>query len=70
MKASWNGHHEVVLYLLEHQANVNAKDNVRNQMLVVMMIIIIIIKGLTIMTKMMMVIMIFVIYNEDGDDCS
>ena len=68
MKASWNGHHEVVLYLLEHQANVNAKDNVRNQMIVV--IIIIIIKGLTIMIKMMMVIMIVVIYNEDGDDCS
>jgi hypothetical protein len=71
MKASWNGHHEVVLYLLEHQANVNAKDNVRNQMIVVMIIIIIIIiKGLTIMIKMMMVIMIVVIYNEDGDDCS
>jgi len=69
MKASWNGHHEVVLYLLEHQANVNAKDNVRNQMIVVI-IIIIIIKGLTIMIKMMMVIMIVVIYNEDGDDCS
>ena len=68
MKASWNGHHEVVLYLLEHQANVNAKDNVRNQMIVVMMIIII--KGLTIMIKMMTVIMIVVIYNEDGDDCS
>ena len=70
MKASWNGHHEVVLYLLEHQANVNAKDNVRNQMIVVIIIIIIIIKGLTIMIKMMMVIMIVVIYNEDGDDCS
>jgi hypothetical protein len=68
MKASWNGHLEVVLYLLEYQANVNAKDNVRNQMIVVMMIIII--KGLTIMIKMMTVIMIVVIYNEDGDDCS
>jgi hypothetical protein len=68
MKASWNGHHECVRTLLEHQANVNAKDNVRNQMIVVMMIIII--KGLTIMIKMMTVIMIVVIYNEDGDDCS
>jgi hypothetical protein len=69
MKASWNGHHEVVRNLLEHQANVNAKDNVRNQMIVVMMMIIII-KVLTIMMKMVMVIMIVVIYNEDGDDCS
>ena len=68
MKASWNGHQECVRTLLEHQANVNAKDNVRNQMIVVMMIIII--KGLTIKIKMMTVIMIVVIYNEDGDDCS
>ncbi len=31
MKASWNGHLKVVRTLLEGGANVNAKNNVRNQ---------------------------------------
>ncbi len=31
MWASWNGYHDIVRTLLEAKANVNAKNNVRNQ---------------------------------------
>ena len=53
MMASWNGHHDIVRTLLEANADVNAKDNVRNQMM---------------MLIMMMVIIIF-IKDEDRDVC-
>ena len=42
MKASQNGHLEVVRTLLEGGAFVNAKTYVRNQMMMMMMIIIVI----------------------------
>ena len=35
MRASWNGHLEVVRTLLESGADINAKDNVRNQMMMI-----------------------------------
>jgi hypothetical protein len=33
MKASQYGHHDIVRTLLEAEADVNAKDNVRNKMI-------------------------------------
>ena len=65
MYASWNGHLNVVRTLLEARANLNDKNNVRNQMMMMMMIIIIL---LTILIMMMMM-MIVVINDEDGVDC-
>ena len=70
MWASGNGHHEVVRTLLEGKADVNAKNNVRNQfMMMMMMMMMIIIIVLTIMIMMMM-ILIVVINDENGYDCS
>ena len=63
MRASKNGHPNVVRTLLEAGVNVNAQTKVSNQM---MMMIIIIIILLTILIMMMMIV---VINDEDGDDC-
>ena len=63
MKASWNGHLDIVRTLLDGEANLNAQNNVRNQMVMMMIIIIL----LTILIMMMM--MIVVINDVDGDDC-
>jgi len=41
MRASQNGKHEVVRTLLEAEADVNAKNNVRNQLMLMLMMIII-----------------------------
>ena len=62
MKASFNGHLEVVRTLLEGKEDINAKSEVRNQMIMMMMIIIL----LTIMMMMMTTIVINV---EDRDVC-
>ena len=62
MNASWYGHLDIVRTLLEVGANLNDKNNVRNQMMMMMMIIIIIL--LTILMMMMIVI-----NDEDRDDC-
>ena len=65
MRASWNGHLEVVRTLLEAGADINVKSNVRNQMMMMMMMMMI--KVLTILIMMMMILI--VINDEDGDDC-
>ncbi len=59
MMASENGHHEVVRTLLEAKADVNDKNNVRNQLMMMMIIIL-----LTILMMMMIVI-----DDEDRDVC-
>ena len=60
MWASVRGHLDIVRILLDAGVDLNAQNNVRNQMM--MMIIIIL---LTILIMMMIV----VINDEDGDDC-
>ena len=40
MKASMYGHHDIVRTLLEAKADINAKTNVRNQMLMILIIVI------------------------------
>ncbi len=57
MWASYKGHLKVVRTLLEAEAYVNDKTNVRNQMLMM------------IMMMMMMMMMIVVINDEDRDVC-
>ncbi len=52
MTASWKGHEEVARTLLEYKADINAKDEVRNQMMMMTLIIV-----LTVM-MIMMIIMI------------
>ena len=65
MRASENGNLEVVRTLLECKADINAQDNVRNQMMMMMMMMMMMIILLTILIMMMM--MIVVINDEDGD---
>ena len=60
MLASQNGQHDIVRTLLETKADINAKSNVRNQ--IIMMIIL-----LSIFLMMMM--MMIVINDEDTDVC-
>ncbi len=55
MYASQYGHHDIVRTLLEAKADLNAKNNVRNQ-LMMMMIIIILLTILMMMIMMMIVI--------------
>ncbi len=62
MKASWNGHLEVVRTLLEAKADINAQRNVRNQLIIIIL--------LTIFMMMMMMMMMTIVINvEDRDDC-
>ena len=65
MWASDKGNLDIVRTLLEGGADLNAQDNVRNQMMIMMMMMIIIL--LTILIMMMM--MIVVINDEDVVDC-
>ena len=66
MKASYNGHLDIVRTLLEVGADVNDKNNVRNQMMMMMIMMMIILLTILIMMMMMMIV---VINDVDGDDC-
>ena len=65
MRASDNGHHDIVRTLLEAKADLNAKTNVRNQL---MMIIIIILLTILMMMIMMIVIDVFMLIIDNYDD--
>ncbi len=67
MKASENGHHDIVRTLLEAKADLNAQNNVRNQMMMMISIIIIL---LTILMMMMLMIVIdvFMLIIDNYDD--
>ena len=43
MKASMNGHHDIVRTLLEAKADKNAKSNVRNQLMMMMMMMVVVV---------------------------
>jgi hypothetical protein len=64
MRASEDGYHDIVRTLLEAKADLNAKSEVRNQLM--MMIIIIIL--LTILMMMMIVIDVFMLIIDNYDD--
>ncbi len=66
MLASQNGHHDIVRTLLEAKADVNAKNNVRNQLM--MMIIIIILLTILTMMMLMIVIDVFMLIIDNYDD--
>jgi ankyrin repeat protein len=66
MLASRNGNHDIVRTLLEAKADVNPKDNVRNEMM--MIIIIKLLTILMMMLMMMIVINIFMIIIDNYDD--
>ena len=53
MRASEKGHHDIVRTLLEAEADINAQNNVRNQL----------------MMMMMMMMLMIVINDEDRDVC-
>ena len=67
MRASLNGHHEVVRTLLEGKADINAKNKVRNQ-LMMMIIKIIILLTILMMMLMMIVIDVFMLIIDNYDD--
>ncbi len=63
MEASWKGHHDIVRTLLEAKADLNAKTNVRNQLMMIILLIIFL------MMLLLMMMMMIVINNEDRDFC-
>ena len=66
MWASYNGHLEVVRTLLEAKADINDKNNVRNQMM--MKIILILLTILMMMLVMTIVIDVFMLIIDKYDD--
>ena len=67
MWASQYGHHDIVRTLLEAKADLNAQNNVRNQ-LMMMIIIIIILLSILMMMIMMIVIDVFMLIIDNYDD--
>ncbi len=67
MRASWYGHHDIVRTLLEAKANLNAKNNVRNQ-LMMMILIIILLTILMMMLMMIIVIDVLMLIMDNYDD--
>ena len=68
MRASGNGHHDIVRTLLEAKADLNAKTKVRNQLMMMIMIIIILLTILMMMLMMMIVIDVFMLIIDNYDD--
>ena len=66
MMASLIGHHDIVRTLLEAKADLNAKNNVRNQLMMMMMIIILV--TILMMMIMMIVIDVFMLIIDNYDD--
>ena len=64
MWASYNGHHDIVRTLLEAKADINAKDNVRNQLMMMMMMMIILLTILMMMMLMMIEDRCIYVYNR------
>ncbi len=67
MWASQYGYNDIVRTLLEAKADLNAKNNVRNQ-LMMMMIIIIILLTILMMMLLMIVIVVFMLIIDNYDD--
>ncbi len=64
MRASEYGHHDIVRTLLEAKADLNAKTNVRNQMMMIISILLTILM----MLLMMIVIDVFMLIIDNYDD--
>jgi len=69
MLASCKGHHHILRTLLQAKADINAQNNVRNQMMMMMMMMMMIIIIVLTILMMMMMMMIVVINDEDRDVC-
>ena len=65
MKASQNGHLDIVCTLLQAGGDVNAKNEVSNQMIIIIIILLII---LMMMLMMMIVIDVFMLIIDNYDD--
>ena len=68
MYASMNGHHDIVRTLLEAKADLNAQNNVRNQLMMMMIIIIILLTIVMMLMMMMIVIDVFMLIIDNYDD--
>ena len=62
MWASYYGHHDILRTLIEAKVDINAKNNVRNQMMMIIPLTLF-------LMLMMMMIMMIVINDEDRDVC-
>jgi uncharacterized membrane protein affecting hemolysin expression len=65
--ASWNGHVGIVRTLLEYGADVEAKNNVRNQMMMVMMMMMMMMM-ITIIIVLTIMMLMSMINDEDRGD--
>ena len=59
-------HLDVVRTLLEYKADINAKDKVRNQMMMTKMLIIVLTIMMMMMVMMMMMMIEMIVDNDDG----